>query len=107
MKKNLGLLGVLILLAILVQPTLAQMKVIHVVDAYSSKDVSVARVDICDDGGNTIEWGYTDSYGDYRITESLLLDQSYLIKASSYNEQGSKRVNLDTFTPNTIVVEIQ
>jgi hypothetical protein len=104
MRNCLKILGVLMVLITVVQPTLAGSFSIHVVHAYTGRDATTARVDICDSGGNMIEWGYTDRYGDYQT--NLYSDEDYLIKASLYSEYGSKRIHVDMFTPNTIDVSI-
>ena len=104
MKRELKLLGILVVLAIAVQPTMAEEYSIHVVNMITGQSVSIARVEIWQ-GSDMAEWGYTDNYGDYNVY--LTQGENYLIKASSYNYNGAKRISVDTFTPRTIEVGIQ
>jgi len=105
MRKYLKLLVILVMLTAIIQPTMANGFSIYVYNAYTGHSVSVARVDICDAGGSTIEWGYTDSYGNYQT--NLDLDENYLIKASYGGDSGSRRIRVDMFTPNVIEVGIR
>lgn len=85
----------LLLIALMATPVLATSINVHVVDAYTGQSVSNARVEVWQDGSMQ-DWGYTDFSGDYNCM--VVQGDTYTIRASSYNEQGSRSITVDEFS---------